>query len=99
MKRNRGNRTGRREELEGSSTSGREGELGEWELKQGAWLKVDYRGRLNAKRRKKGWRASRRELEQEMGKRRERMKTIGREKRTKKYAMQHVDQRPLRMVS
>ena len=72
------------------STPGSVGELGVWELRQGAWwLEVDYRGRLRAKMRRKVRRASRRELEQEVGKH----GAIGCEKRTRKNAMQHVDQR------
>ena len=59
----------RREDNEGSS-SGSDGEPVDWELRQGAWwLKVDHRGRINARTRRRIWRATRRKLEQEMGKR------------------------------
>ena len=40
----------RREDNEGSSTSGSDGEPGDRELRHGAWwLKVDYRRRMNAR--------------------------------------------------
>ena len=60
----------RSEDNEGSFTSGSDGEPGDWELRQEAWwLKVDHSGRITARTRRRIWRATRRELEQEMGKR------------------------------